>query len=93
MTVKVYQPPAFAALHNVVNTHEITADKWTALAVRLGRYWKWSDSYSSTEAQQALRARCDANEIIVMHRRVSGGWELVARLAGPAWRRLQARRA
>lgn len=89
----VYQPTPPAALHNAVSTTEITADKWTALAVRTGRYWRWSDTYSSTEAQQALRARCDADDIIVMHRRIAGGWELVARLSGPAWRRFQARRA
>lgn len=92
MTTALYQPPAPAALHKTVSASEITADAWTALATRTGIYWTWRDDYHSAAAYKALHAASDANAIILMHRRIEGGWELVARLSGPAWRRFQARR-
>ena len=92
MTSAAYQPTASAALHKVVIDREITADNWTVVATRTGIYWTWRDDYHSVPAHQALRAASDANEIILMHRRIKDGWELVARLSGPAWRRFQARR-
>ncbi len=92
MTATVYATNPPAASHNVVNVDEINADTWTVIATRTGIYWTWCDDYHSVHAHQALRAASDANEIILMHRRIKDGWELVARLSGPAWRRFQARR-
>ena len=93
MMAGVYQPAPPAALHNAVSAPEINAHCWTVLATRTGAHWQWRDERNkSTEAQQALRHASDANEIIIMHRRLGKGWELVARLSGPAWRRLQTRR-
>lgn len=90
----VYQPATPAALHNAVSAREITADAWTVIAKRTGSHWQWCDERDKTpEAQKSLHALSDANHIIIMHRRVGRGWELVAQLAGPAWRRFQARRA
>lgn len=87
---KVYHRAPITPTHNGV----IGVGYWTVLATRTGGYWKWRDENDkSTEAQEALRARCDANEIILMHRHGAEDWELVAQLAGPAWRRFQARSA
>ena len=85
----VYQPATPAALHNVVSAGEITADAWTVVATRTGRFW----SYRTGHTGAALVAAADADTIVLMHRRAAEGWELVAQLAGPAWRRFQARRA
>lgn len=88
MTSAVYQPTASAALHKVVIDREITADNWTVVATRTGRFWSYRDGHTS----EALLAASDSGAVILMHRRVGRGWELVAQLAGPAWRRFQARR-
>lgn len=85
----VYQPTPPAALHNVVSEYEITADRWTVVATRTGRFWSYRTGYTGA----ALVAAADADTIVLMHRRAAEGWELVAQLAGPAWRRFQARRA
>ena len=85
----VYQPATPAALHNVVSECEITADRWTVVATRTGRFWSYRTGYTGA----ALVAAADADTIVLMHRRAAEGWELVAQLAGPAWRRFQARRA
>lgn len=84
-----YQPTPPAALHNVVSAGEITADGWTVVATRTGRFWSYRTGYTGA----ALVAAADADTIVLMHRRAAEGWELVAQLAGPAWRRFQARRA
>lgn len=84
----VYQPATPAALHNVVSECEITADAWTVVATRTGRFWNYRDGYTGA----ALVAAAEADTIVLMHRRAAEGWELVAQLAGPAWRRFQARR-
>lgn len=88
----VYQLTPPAALHNSVSTTEITADKWTVIATSTNSRWSYYGDYGSKDARAALHAASDANTVILMHRRASDGWELVARLAGPAWRRFQARR-
>ena len=79
MTATVYATNHPAASHNFVNVDEITADKWTVIATRTGIYWTWRDDYHSVHAHQALRAASDANEIIIMHRRVGRGWELFSK--------------
>ena len=84
-----YQPTPPAALHIAVSAGEITADAWTVVATRTGRFW----SYRTGHTGAALVAAADADTIVLMHRRAAAGWELVAQLAGPAWRRFQARRA
>lgn len=89
MTAPVYQPTLPAATHSVVSTSEITAEGWTVVATRTGRFW----SYRTGHTGAALVAAADADTIVLMHRRAAEGWELVAQLAGPAWRRFQARRA
>lgn len=84
-----YQPTSPAATHSVVSECEITADRWTVVATRTGRFWSYRTGYTGA----ALVAAADADTIVLMHRRAAAGWELVAQLAGPAWRRFQARRA
>lgn len=93
MTTALYQPPASAALHNAVSNTEINADRWAVIATNANSRWSYRDDYQSDDARAALHAASDANTVILMHRRVTDGWELVARLSGPAWRRFQARRA
>lgn len=84
-----YQPTSPAATHSAVSAGEITADGWTVVATRTGRFWSYRTGYTGA----ALVAAADADTIVLMHRRAAEGWELVAQLAGPAWRRFQARRA
>jgi hypothetical protein len=86
MTAPVYLSTSPAASHNVVSAGEITADRWTVVATRTGRFW----SYRNGHTGAALVAAADADTIVLMHRRAAEGWELVARLAGPVWRRFQA---
>jgi len=60
--------------------------EWTVIARSASPgHWQFTGGWSS----EAARAASDANEIVAMHRRVDLGWQLVARLAGPAWRRFQ----
>lgn len=87
-----YQPTSPAATHSVVSAGEITADGWTVIATSTNSRWSYRAGYGSDDARAALHAASLRNEIVLMHRRIAGGWELVARLAGPAWRRFQARR-
>jgi hypothetical protein len=70
-----------------VSGAEINADAWTVVATRTGRFWNYRNGHTGA----ALVAAADADTIVLMHRRAAEGWELVARLAGPAWRRFQAR--
>lgn len=63
----------------------LTPDKWTIIATSdtPGR-WKFQPGHTSTDAMD--RAKC--GEWIVMHRKADGGWQLLARLSSPAWRKL-----
>ena len=68
----------------------LTLDSWTVVAtsttVRSGeRYWDYGPGVTIKSLQR------DAQDEIVlaMHRRIPGGWELVARIAPPAWRHVK----
>lgn len=84
MTAVYHRTPA-APMHDGV----IGPGYWTVVATRLGNTWRYRDGWDAKQ----LMAAAETDEIILMHRRVKDGWELVAQLAGPAWRRLQAQRA
>lgn len=63
-------------------------DRWTVIATsRQPGEWAWEPRWSSTMAMRGS----DDNTLVVMHRRGPAGWELVARTAGPVWRRMQQR--
>lgn len=65
----------------------LSADRWTVVARRVvrpsGDQWAWVEG----ALPAALCAASDADEVILMHRHHAGGVDLVARLAGPVWRR------
>lgn len=82
---EVYHRTPSAPMHNGV----IGPGYWTVVATRFGAIWRYRDGFESKH----LIAASATNEIIVMHRRSAEGWQLVAQLAGPAWRRLQERSA
>lgn len=70
----------------------LTYDTWTVMAERPGTVelggWRWLNPHID---HATLIRMADANDAIVMRRRVGDRMEVVARLAGPAWKRLQAR--
>jgi hypothetical protein len=68
---------------------EVCADRWTVLAhsPEPGR-WEWAPRWNHAMAMRAS----DDGTLIVMHRKRPDGWELVARTAGPAWRKSVRRR-
>lgn len=63
--------------------HTLTADRWIPIAYRdhVECRWLWARGFTDHETRMAHAA----DDIIVMHR----GDEMVARLAGPCWRRLR----
>lgn len=66
----------------------LTTLEWTIIArSSVPGHWHWTGGHTP----DAARKDSDANKIIMMHRRTPHGWELVARLTGPAWRRWQAK--
>ena len=68
---------------------EINATHWTIIARNTAPgVWIFTGDWTNKTAIAAS----DANDIIMMHRRGDHGWQLVARWAGPAWKRLQDRR-
>jgi len=67
----------------------ISGTHWTVIAhsPEPGR-WVWAYGHTSVATMRAS----DDGTLIVMHRKRPDGWELVARAAGPGWRRWLARR-
>lgn len=64
----------------------LTHDHWTVIARSASPgNWHFTGGWSS----EVALAAAGANEIVLMHRKFpdAPGWQLVARLAGPAWRR------
>ena len=75
---------------------ELSDSEWTVVARRgvVGQYfpvhcWLYEPSVSAI----ALRAASDDDRVILMHRHTGKNVEMVARLAGPKWRRMLAQRA
>lgn len=70
-------------------------DRWTVIAWRpdapldpgLGVRWTWIAGWDS----RSMHRRSARDEVIAMQRVTADRRELVARVAGPWWRRLQAR--
>lgn len=66
----------------------MSPDRWNVIAYScVPGEWAWEPRWSSAMAMRGS----DDNTLVVMHRRAERGWELVARTAGPAWRRMQQR--
>jgi len=67
----------------------MTEHEWTVIArsEKPGR-WQWSQGWAPGMAQSYAAE----DRIVMMHRKAPTGWDLVARLAGPAWRKFQRRR-
>ena len=69
----------------------LTPDKWTVVAHSLEnteRDWSWVQGFSP---KQVLQDAAD-DKVILMHRKDKiGGVQLVARLAGAEWRKMQAK--
>lgn len=67
----------------------LSPDAWTVVAhrVRSGpvHHWQWEPGVGVKH----LQAQSEADAVVLMHRRTPTGVELVARIAGPAWRRMR----
>jgi hypothetical protein len=71
----------------------LTIDKWTTVAhrgltgsgVHAYHVWRWVEGVQV----KTLHEDVAADRVILMHRHSPEGVELVARVAGPAWRRLR----
>ena len=66
-------------------------DRWTVVATRMrGSHdmdvWAWIEGYDPRSLHQSI----ERGDLIVMHRRnADGKIEMVARFAGPNWRRME----
>lgn len=59
--------------------------EWTVVAHSDGLFsWSFQAGYDGA----SLRRASQQGDIVVMQRRAAEGWELVAQLAGPAWRKV-----
>ena len=73
----------------------VTLDEWTVVArsTRPGLwiYAEWLEQSAPKPAIAIRRFTLDAqNEaVVVMHRKIAGGWELVARLPPQSWRHVK----
>lgn len=72
--------------------HTLTYDRWTVMADRPADVnfggWRWLNPYLD---HRTLMRMAEWNDAVVMRRIVGDRMEVVARLAGPAWKRLQTR--
>jgi hypothetical protein len=65
----------------------LTPDRWTPIAYRVPGAWSDGWAFGRDFSEHEIRRAHDADEIIVMHQADT----LVARVAGPCWKRLRAR--
>jgi hypothetical protein len=68
----------------------LTLDSWTVVATSTtsrGLYRHWD--YEPGVMVRSLQRDAQDEVVIAMQRRVPGGWELVARIAPPAWRHVK----
>ena len=65
---------------------KVNGTDWTVIARNTAPgVWIFTGDWTNKSALAAS----DADDIIMMHRRGEHGWQLVARLAGPAWKHFQ----
>jgi hypothetical protein len=83
----VVGPRLGAGASGTVAPMNLSLDRWTTVAHRVqdaGR-WDWVEGV----AVKLLHRAVENDDVILMHRHHVGGIDLVARLAGPNWRRLR----
>lgn len=69
--------------------NSLSSDAWTVVAHRRhgAEWWDWSGGHAFKPTMEAS----GADTIVLMQRRTDTGFALVARLAGPRWRRFRQR--